>query len=198
VSRDELLRIFAAARTVEIVVTTMGAVRAWGRMSNQPELDFVSADSAMGHAADLALGIALARPERQVICFNGDGSMLMCLGTLATIIATGVTNLTLVVLQNGVYEITGGQAVPGIRRIDLAGMARAAGFGSVLEWRTIEEASTGLERSGQGTGPRFILAHVSPGSDGPIRRGPGVSEPFLKASIAESAHALRRRLQGDG
>jgi len=48
------------------------------------DLDFASADSAMGHTADLALGIALARPERKVICLNGDGSMLMTLGTLVT------------------------------------------------------------------------------------------------------------------
>ena len=68
--------------TDEVVVTTMSVTRPWGRLSSH-DLDFASADSAMGHAADLALGIALARPDRTVVCLNGDGSMLMSLGTKA-------------------------------------------------------------------------------------------------------------------
>ena len=62
----ELLAPLARRRTDEVVVTTMSTVRPWGRLSDH-RLDFASADSAMGHAADLALGIALARPERRVI-----------------------------------------------------------------------------------------------------------------------------------
>ena len=83
-TRAQLLGPLAERRTDEVVVTTMGVTRPWGRISDS-DLDFASADSAMGHAADLALGIALARPDRTVICLNGDGSMLMTLGTLATI-----------------------------------------------------------------------------------------------------------------
>jgi len=52
----------------------MSVTRPWGRLSSH-DLDFASADSAMGHTADLALGIALAQPARKVICLNGDGSM---------------------------------------------------------------------------------------------------------------------------
>ena len=85
-TKDELLAPLAGLRQEEIVVTTMAVVRPWGRLSKH-ELDFASADSAMGHAADLALGLAMAQPRRKVICLNGDGSMLMSLGTLATIVS---------------------------------------------------------------------------------------------------------------
>ena len=93
---DQLLGDLARRRTDEVVVATMSVVRPWGLLSDSA-LDFASADSAMGHAADLALGIAMARPERRVLCLNGDGSMLMSLGTLATVVEAGVQNLALIV-----------------------------------------------------------------------------------------------------
>ncbi len=61
-TKDQLLRPLADLRTDEVVVTCMGVTRPWGRMSDH-DLDFASADSAMGHTADLALGIALAQPS---------------------------------------------------------------------------------------------------------------------------------------
>jgi len=62
----------------------MGSAAPWSRISNSP-LDFYSVGSAMGHAADFAMGITLAQPNRPVWVLNGDGSMLMCLETLVTI-----------------------------------------------------------------------------------------------------------------
>src|SRR5262249_25080739 len=108
IPKDALLSALARLRGDAIVVTTMAAVRPWGRLSDH-RLDFASADSAMGHAADFALGLALAQPKRTVICLNGDGSMLMTLGTLVTIAAAGAGNLVLFVLENATYEITGNQ-----------------------------------------------------------------------------------------
>ena len=93
-TRQEFLEPLARRRTDEVVVTTMSVVRPWGRISDH-DLDLASADSAMGHAADLALGIAMACPDRRVLCLNGDGSMLMSLVTLVTIIEAGVDNLIL-------------------------------------------------------------------------------------------------------
>ena len=98
----QLLEPLMRHRTNEVVVTSMSVARPWGRLSDH-DLDFASVDSAMGHAADLALGIALARPERKVICLNGDGSMLMSLGTLATVVDAGATNLVLFVVDNGEF-----------------------------------------------------------------------------------------------
>src|SRR5580658_11166433 len=106
------LDVLAKRRADEIVVTTMGSAREWPKHS-QHALDFQYLPSAMGHAPMLALGLALAQPQREVVCFNGDGCMLMGLGSLVTIAASAARNLTLIVLENGIYEVTGGQPTAG-------------------------------------------------------------------------------------
>src|SRR5688572_33017637 len=121
-TKDDVLAPLHALRTTEIVVTTMGMVRPWGRHSSSP-LDFASADSAMGHAADLALGVALAQPARKVICLKGDGSMLMTLGTLVTISAASAPNLIVVILESRSYEIIGNQPVPAGAHGEFAALA---------------------------------------------------------------------------
>lgn len=192
-SPARLLGPLARRRTDEIVVTTMSAVRPWGRLSDH-DLDFASADSAMGHAADLALGLALARPERRVLCLNGDGSMLMSLGTLVTIGAAAPSNLVLVVLENGTYEITGNQRLPGAGSVDLPAMARAAGFRRVhrvVDASAVEEV---LDDVLGGDGPSFVSADVEPGDEGPIRRGPHEDTRYLQTSLAEWSRTLRRAL----
>ena len=126
-TKEELLLPLARLRSREVVVTCMGATRPWGRISDH-DLDFASADSAMGHTADLALGIALAVPSRKVVCLNGDGSMLMNLGTLVTAVESGVKNLILFVLENGTYEITGNQPIPGSGRVDFRGVRPSGGL----------------------------------------------------------------------
>lgn len=193
VTKQELLQPLAALRTGEVVVTTMGIVRPWAAVS-QSELDFASADSAMGHAADLALGIALAQPRRTVICLNGDGSMLMTLGTLATIVAAQAPNLRLFVLQNQTYEITGNQPIPAAPHLDFIAMARGAGFRRTYY---VDDAITYAERLREvigGEGPVFAAIRVEPGHEGPISRGKSVPEHYLKPSLAESAHRLRQAL----
>ncbi|HVU89478.1 MAG TPA: thiamine pyrophosphate-dependent enzyme, partial [Pirellulales bacterium] len=82
------LEVLLKRRRDEIVVTTMGSAREWPRLSRHP-LDFHYIPSAMGHAPMLALGMALAQPQREVLAFNGDGCMLMSLGCLVTIVASG-------------------------------------------------------------------------------------------------------------
>ena len=192
-TKDEVLAPLARLRGDAVVVTTMAAVRPWGRLSEHP-LDFASADSAMGHAADFALGVALARPERRVLCLNGDGSMLMTLGTLVTIVASGATNLVLFVLENDTYEITGNQPVPGAGRVDFSGLARAAGFPKAA---TLEDASAyeaALPSLLRSAGPICITVKVEPGTEGPLGRGPRQAVPYLRPSLAESARLLRRAL----
>src|SRR5437762_10225248 len=67
---------------------------------------------SMGLAFPIALGVALAQPKRRVIALEGDGSLLMQLGCLSTIAALAPKNLSLLVMDNGVYQITGGQPTP--------------------------------------------------------------------------------------
>ncbi|NIP81986.1 MAG: thiamine pyrophosphate-binding protein [Gemmatimonadetes bacterium] len=148
----------------------------------------------MGHAADLALGIALARPDRRVICLNGDASMLMSLGTLATIVESGVSNLSLIVVNNGVFELTGAQPVAGAGRVRFAGVARASGFGRVHSCRTPVDYRSALDDVFGGPGPVLVEAHVQPGDEGPISRGPGEEAEYLRSSLHDSARVLRRAL----
>jgi thiamine pyrophosphate-dependent acetolactate synthase large subunit-like protein len=164
----------------------MGAAREWPKLSQHP-LDFHYLPSAMGHAPMIALGLALAQPQRDVIAFNGDGCMLMSLGCLATIAASGAKNLTLVVLENGIYEVTGGQKTAGaIAQVDFAGMARAAGFPSAFHfddlaaWR--QQAAAVL----QAPGPRFVSLAVEPvGADYLL------PPPAMKAQIERFCAALK-------
>jgi sulfopyruvate decarboxylase subunit beta len=195
-TRDEVLGPLASRRGPAVVVTTMGTVRPWARLSEDP-LDFASADSAMGHAADFALGLALAQPPRKVVCLNGDGSMLMSLGTLVTIVASGASNLVLFVLQNDTYELTGNQSVPGAGRVDFPAMARAAGFPRVYSFEEAAAYEVALPSILEAPGPVFVVARVAAGTEGPLGRGPAESAPYLRPSLAESARLLRRALIGE-
>ena len=181
-TRAQVLEPLAKHRTDEVIVTTMGVTRPWGRISDS-DLDFASADSAMGHAADLALGIALARPDRTVACLNGDGSMLMTLGTLATVVGSGASNYVLFVIDNGVFEITGHQSVAASGQVDYAAMAQAAGFQRVL---TFDDARSYAESIGDiltQPGPTFVHLMVEPGSEGPISRNDREKGRYLMTSL---------------
>ena len=192
-TKDELLQPLARLRTNEVVVTCMGVTRPWGRISNH-DLDFASADSAMGHTADLALGIALAQPDRKVLCLNGDGSMLMTLGTLVTIAASEARNLVLFVLENGAYEITGNQPIPGFRRIDFAGLARAAGFPRVYDIALPGDFEVVLPKILSADGPIFVGVRMGRGSEVPISRSSREAARYLKTSLADWSRAFRRAI----
>ncbi len=159
------LEVLLKFRQKEIVVTTMGAAREWPRLSQHP-LDFHYIPSAMGEAPALGMGLALAKPEREVVVLNGDGCMLMNLGSLVTIVASGARNITLVVLENGIYEVTGGQqtAASTVKHatVDFAAMARAAGFASVSRFDTLDAWQSEAETVCRKAGPRFIVLATEP------------------------------------
>ena len=194
-TKDQLLAPLAAHRQDEVVVTCMGVTRPWGRISNH-DLDFASADSAMGHTADLALGIALAQPSRRVVCLNGDGSMLMNLGTLVTIAESGAKNFVLFVLENGTYEITGNQPVPGAGRVDFPGLARAAGFPRVYSFNRDVGYEATLPEILTVEGPVFVGVGMERGSEGPISRSSVEESRYLQTSLAHCAAEFRRAITG--
>jgi thiamine pyrophosphate-dependent acetolactate synthase large subunit-like protein len=194
-TRAQLLEPLAAHRTDEVVVTTMSVTRPWGRLSSH-DLDFASADAAMGHTADLALGIALACPDRRVVCLNGDGSMLMTLGTLATITGCGVTNYLLVVVENGSYEITGHQPIPGAGRVDFGLIARGAGFPRVFRFADPAAWEKAVPDLLTTPGPTFAHVLVEPTSEGPISRRPAEEARYLKVSLAAWSRVVRAALVG--
>ncbi len=194
--KEECLQLIADQRTDEIVVTTMGSSVPWGKISTHP-LDFASVGSAMGHAADFALGIALAKPDRRVVVINGDGSMLMCLGTLATITAlnTPPTNYLLFVCDNGSYEVTGNQPVPdGNTRFSWTTIAKGAGFEKVYEFDNSEKLAAELPSIWHETGPIFVSLKIAQAHEPPPDRWGGFQYPYLQESLAESTHKLRQEL----
>ena len=143
-SLAEALEVIHRNRREAVVITTMGAAREWQQLEPHPK-DFVYMPSSMGQGPPLGLGIAIAQPEQRVIVVNGDGCLLMNLGCLVTITAQAPRNFTLIIIDNGVYEVTGGQATiaNASRRanglpIDFQAMASAAGFEEVYEFDNIE------------------------------------------------------------
>ncbi len=140
----------------QVVVTSMGAAREWTRLSRHP-LDFHYVPSTMGGAVPFALGVALAQPQRHVLVCSGDGSLLMNLGCLVTVVASGAGNLTIVLLDNGAYEVTGGQkTAAACAGVDYAAMARAAGFRCVAQLRSLRECRRRARRVLELVGPRFV------------------------------------------
>ena len=143
-SLAEALEVIHRNRREAVVITTMGAAREWQQLEPHPK-DFVYMPSSMGQGPPLGLGIAIAQPEQRVIVVNGDGCLLMNLGCLVTITAQAPKNFTLIIIDNGVYEVTGGQTTianasrrADDRSIDFQAMARASGFEHVYEFDDIE------------------------------------------------------------
>src|SRR3954470_4503232 len=124
-AKEALVVIHEARGEEDVVITTMTPARDWMTLSQNPR-DLVLVPSAMGHATSMGLGLALAQPERRVIVCNGDGSMLMNLGSLVSIAAARATNLVVLVFDNGVYEVTGAQPIPSPGAIDFVTIARGS------------------------------------------------------------------------
>ena len=174
----------------DIVITTMAAAREWMALGAST-LDIVFVPSSMGQATSVGLGLALARPERRVIVANGDGSMLMNLGSLVTITAAAPANLLVIVFSNGVYEVTGAQPTPGSAAaradrsdVDFAGIATACGFRSVSRFSDLASWTAALPGILVSNGPRFVLVAVAPVQDGPGPRSPGPAGARARAFMA--------------
>jgi len=189
----DALQALHAVRGEAIVITTMGNAREWLTLEPHP-LDFVLVPSSMGQAPAIGLGLAVARPDRRVIVCNGDGSMLMNLGSLVSIVDAAPRNYTLLLFDNGVYEVTGGQPTPGSARlregrrsIDFAEMARACGFASIREFGELDDWRANVREVIELPGPTFAWIHVAPreGAEGPRSPGPA------KQRAIRFAQALR-------
>jgi len=125
--RRDVVAMLLADRGDMLVVAGLGAC-AWDLAAvGDCDLDF-PLWGAMGGAAMIGLGVALAQPGRRVLVITGDGEMLMGLGALATIAVQSPSNLAIAVLDNERYGETGMQATHTAHGADLAAMARAAGF----------------------------------------------------------------------
>ncbi|MDQ3812099.1 MAG: thiamine pyrophosphate-dependent enzyme [Chloroflexota bacterium] len=125
--------------------------------------------NSMGMASSIGLGLALARPDLRVVVLDGDGSILMNLGSLATEVTSGVSNLVHVIWDNGGWEITGGQPAGSRFGVDLEGVARGCGF---TRTATVAEVATFRAVFGEAMADTrhawVIVGKVAPG-DSPHR-----------------------------
>jgi thiamine pyrophosphate-dependent acetolactate synthase large subunit-like protein len=125
--------------------------------------------NSMGMASSIALGVALARPDLRVVVLDGDGSILMNLGSLATEISAGVTNLVHVIWDNGGWEITGGQPAGSPFGVDLEAVARGCGFLKTATTHDLDSFRTTFAEALADTNNAWaIVAKVASG-DSPYR-----------------------------
>ena len=136
---------------------------------------------SMGLAFPIALGVALAQPKRRVFALEGDGSLLMQLGSLSTIAALAPKNLTMVVMDNGVYQITGAQPTPGAAVSDVVAIALGSGLANSAWAADEEDFERLIEQSLSASAPTLIGVRIDdkPGV-GTTRRDPvQIRERFM-------------------
>jgi thiamine pyrophosphate-dependent acetolactate synthase large subunit-like protein len=157
----ECLQALAEHRTDEVVIAAMSSGVTWAALSDHPR-DLIYMPSTMGGAPGLGLGLAMARPDLRIIVLNGDGCMLMNLGSLVTIGEQAPANLLLAVFDNGAYAITGVQATPGAGDVDFAVMASAARWPRAHTFAELEAWSQALPDLLAADGPVFAQVKVAP------------------------------------
>ncbi|HEU4371503.1 MAG TPA: thiamine pyrophosphate-dependent enzyme [Methylomirabilota bacterium] len=156
---EDVLRIVAAGRGNAICVPTMTTSPAWRDIA--PDDLSAGCVGFMGGASSLGLGLALARPERRVIVFDGDGSLLMQLGSLATIAGARPRNLVHLLFKNGVYHTSGSQEIPGGLTVDFVTMARGAGYRTALAIGELEDFKRRFPGFLTAEGPIFVELHTT-------------------------------------
>ncbi len=159
--RDQCFRRLAELRGDAVVVAAYTSAFEWIAIDPSP-LNFLTI-GVMGQASSHGLGLALGLPDRQVIVLDGDGSLLMNLGSLVTVAEAAPANLVHFVVENGSYEANGGHPIPGRGRVDFAGMARAAGYARARSFDDVDGFSAALPELLDGNGPVFACLKVVPG-----------------------------------
>ncbi len=180
----EALEVLAERRGSHLVLTTHGSIDLWVSISDTP-LDFSYVPASMGEGPAFGLGLALAQARHGVVVVSGDGSLLMNLGCLVTA-ANHPADLFLIIMDNGVYEVTGGQPIAGAGRTDFATLARGAGIRRVYDFETVEDWRAGAAETLTGPGPVVIRLNVA--------ARPGQRAPTSARPMAEQVARLRQVL----
>jgi sulfopyruvate decarboxylase subunit beta len=180
--RDECFRVLKRHVTDEIVVTTYSSAVEWLDLGERV-LNYFSV-GAMGLDSSHALGLALGRPDKRIICLQGDGSLLMNLGSLVTIAAAAPKNLVHMVVQNSTYEANGGHPIPNTNT-DFAAMARAAGYAQVHDFAEIGNLEQQAAHVLKQEGPVFATLHVEPAA--PLNYDyPKLYDPARRKALKEA------------
>jgi sulfopyruvate decarboxylase subunit beta len=163
--RDECLKVLARHRKNEIVVAVYTAAQELTHISpNDLNYTFTG---AMGQGSSHALGLALGRPDKRVIVLDGDGSLLMNLGTLVTIANAAPKNFVHCLCENGTYETNGSVPIPRAGQIRFTELAKAAGYPKAYEFSKLEDWDRELDKILNEDGPIFVQLKVEPGEQYP-------------------------------
>ncbi len=166
--RDEaLITLGEYIEEEDIVVAVYQTLFDWMEIKPR-DLNYV-ATGTMGQASSHGLGLALANEDRRVFVFDGDGSLLMNLGTLATIGEAGPVNLFHLVFANGTYEVNGNHPVPGGKTIAFSPIAKACGYPHTFEFSSLSEMQGMLPDIIARKGPVFVSLDIEPGKQYPRR-----------------------------
>ena len=193
IDNTDAVRLIDRKRRGAVIVATMVAndLRVGlPSVTTNEKLD-VSLSGAMSKASSLALGLALARPERKVMVLDGDGSLLMNLGSLVTVAEKAPGNLFHFLFDNGIYAVTGGQPVPGVGRSDWVGMAKSAGYAATYFFDDLEDLSTRIDEVLDTEGPVFIHLSILPAvQNTPIKLRPH-NPRTMAVTLKELPEAIR-------
>ena len=183
-NRDQCFRILARHVKDEIVVATYSSAHSWNAINDRP-LNHYSF-GAMGLASSHGLGLALGLPSRRIIVLDGDGSLLMNLGSLVTIAAAAPKNLIHFVCQNGSYEANGGHPLPN-PEVDFAGIAGSAGIRACHTFSDVSAFEAEIGPILKAEGPVFAVLKIEQGppykADYANLHGPARREA-LRAALA--------------
>jgi sulfopyruvate decarboxylase subunit beta len=187
--RDLCLR--ALARHVtddDIVVSVFTTAFEWIAIRPGP-LNYIMT-GAMGLGSSHALGLAIGRPDKRVILLDGDGSLLMNLGSLVTVASTAPKNLFHFLLENGIYEANGSHPIPGRDQVDFAGLAKSAGYRACQSFDDLTAFENNIGRVLDQPGPTFTTLKIAPGEppklDYGYMHGAAVREKFRQALAASA------------
>ena len=167
-SREEAIQTVAASLDAhDIIVSTTGMISRElfeyrTAQGESHERDFLTVGS-MGHASQIALGIALEKPERRVWCFDGDGAVIMHMGGMAIVAEKAPNNYVHVVFNNGAHDSVGGQPTVGLD-IDLCSIAKAVGYKATFDTDNKEDLSVILDKVKRLEGPILIQVRVKKGN----------------------------------
>jgi phosphonopyruvate decarboxylase len=178
--RDECFRALARHLGSEIVLPVYSSAFDW--MEIAPRVLNYYAFGAMGLGSSCALGLALGQPNRRVIVLDGDGSLLMNLGTLVTIGAAAPKNLIHFLCRNGTYEANGGHPIPQ-PDVDFSGLAQAAGYAHCLEFSELGAFEAALPKLLRQDGPIFAVLHIVKGALSPEFNYRALEDPKKRADF---------------
>lgn len=185
--RNEAIAILAEGRGDAISVVTMQSVHPW-HQAGQGETLHIDASQCMGSASSIGLGLALARPDKTVMVLDGDGSLLMQLGSLVTIAGQAPENFRHFVFANGLHQSTGNQQLPGAGRFDWVALAKAAGYADAARIEKAEDLIERLPAILEAPGPSLIELVIEREDREPLWAGVPMAKQtaLLKEQLAAS------------